>query len=113
VSTENGQSAKERARSVWGASPAGTTHAPNEAPGTRAFFERARERRANDELPFLRELVPFAKWKGKQVLELGCGAGFDAYEICAAGAEYTGIDLTPENPFARSPIWDFTDIIRP
>jgi SAM-dependent methyltransferase len=43
-------------------------------------------------------LVPFGSWQGRRVLELGCGAGFDAYEFCAAGCDYTGIDITPENP---------------
>lgn len=89
---------KSRTRSVWGASPAGTTHAPGLTPGTREFFEQARERRRTEELPFLHELIPFDAWKGKRVLELGCGAGFDAYDLCAAGCDYTGIDITPENP---------------
>ncbi len=31
------------------------------------------------------------------MLEIGCGVGFDAYRLIEAGAEYTGIDLTPEN----------------
>ncbi len=90
--------AKSRTRSVWGASPAGTTHAPGLTPGTKEFFEQARQRRRTEELPFLAELIPFSTWSGRRVLELGCGAGFDAYECCAAGCEYTGIDLTPENP---------------
>lgn len=94
----SGSDMKSRTRSVWGASPAGTTHAPGLVPGTREFFEQARERRRVEELPFLTELIPFPAWKGMRVLELGCGVGFDAYDICAAGAEYTGIDLTPENP---------------
>jgi SAM-dependent methyltransferase len=89
---------KSRTRSVWGTSPAGTTHAPGLKPGTKEFFEQARERRRTEELPFLHELVPFDTWKGKRVLELGCGVGFDAFDLCAAGCEYTGIDITPENP---------------
>jgi SAM-dependent methyltransferase len=94
----SGSETKSRTRSVWGASPAGTTHAPGLTPGTKEFFERARELRRSDELSFLYELIPYAAWKGKRVLELGCGAGFDAYDLCAAGCDYTGIDITPENP---------------
>lgn len=28
---------------------------------------------------------------------MGCGAGYDAYEFCRNGADYTGIDIAPEN----------------
>ena len=37
---------------------------------------------------------PFHLYKDKEVLEIGCGAGFDAIQFIKAGADYTGIDLT-------------------
>jgi ubiquinone/menaquinone biosynthesis C-methylase UbiE len=46
----------------------------------------------------LPKLVPFPTFRGKQVLEIGCGAGYDAFEFMRNGADYTGIDLVPENP---------------
>src|SRR5262249_39245728 len=49
------------------------------------------------ELRFLDEIGPFRRATGRRVLEVGCGAGFDAYEFCRHGADYTGIDLAPEN----------------
>lgn len=85
------------ARAVWGASPAGTTFAEGEEPGTRAFFDKVLAKRATVEMPWLAEVVPFASFAGRRVIELGCGAGYDAYAICRAGATYTGIDVTPEN----------------
>lgn len=90
--------AKARSRSVWGATPAGSSHAPGEIPGTREFFVEAREKRSTVELPWLAAVVPFATLTGQRVLELGCGAGFDAYEFVRNGADYFGIDITPENP---------------
>lgn len=90
--------AKSRARSVWGASPAGSSHAPGETPGTREFFSEALSRRSELELPWLGDVVPFAALSGARVLELGCGVGFDAYEFMNSGADYFGIDITPENP---------------
>lgn len=49
------------------------------------------------EIPWLFEIVHFKSFRNKKVLELGCGAGYDAYEICSKGADYTGIDIAPEN----------------
>ena len=88
---------KSAARAVWGASPAGTAFAGGAAPGTREFFETVLAKRSAYEQPWLPEVVPFDEVRGRRVLELGCGAGFDAFEFCRRGADYTGVDLTPEN----------------
>lgn len=85
---------RESARGVWGAAPTGRSTA---LPGTRAFFEQARRFRDEIEQPWLADVVPFHEWRGKRVLEIGHGPGFDAYTILNAGADYTGIDLSPEN----------------
>jgi len=88
---------KESSKAVWGAAPAGTTFGGGAKPGTKEFFENVRRKRADYELPWLYELIPFAFFRNKKVLELGCGAGYDAYEFYRNGASYTGIDITPEN----------------
>ena len=93
-----GAGEKKAAQAVWGASPAGTTFGGGAEPGTREFFERVLRMRSSHEQPWLSALVPFASARGRRVLELGCGAGYDAYAFCRAGAEYVGIDITPENP---------------
>lgn len=90
-------SIKEATKNVWGASPAGTLHAQDEKPGTQAFFEKVLKERFGKEHDFLPELVRYQDYKGKRVLEIGCGAGYDAYMFCKQGAEYTGIDIVPEN----------------
>jgi ubiquinone/menaquinone biosynthesis C-methylase UbiE len=89
---------KQRSMRVWGASPAGSTHAPGLEPGTKEFFETVLQKRSTYEFTWIRELLPFEAMRGKKVLELGCGAGYDAYEFCRHGADYTGIDIAPENP---------------
>ena len=89
---------KLAAQSVWGASPAGATFGDGAQIGTREFFEAVMERRSNWEQPWLTDIVPFESFRGKRVLELGCGAGYDAYTFMTNGADYTGIDITPENP---------------
>ncbi len=89
--------AKERARLAWGASPTGWTSAEGQSPGTKAFFERAFAFRSEVEQPWLPEVVPFHTMRGKRVLELGFGPGYDAFTFMQNGALYTGIDITPEN----------------
>ena len=88
---------KEAARQVWGASPAGWVYGEGAAIGTKEYFENVIRKRSSYELPWLFEVFPFGMTKGKRVLEIGCGAGYDAYEFCRNGANYTGIDITPEN----------------
>lgn len=90
--------AKRKAQVVWADSPAGSTHAGGRQPGTREFFESVLERRSTYEIPWLVDVVPFDRFAGRRVLEVGCGAGYDAYAIARAGGAYVGIDITAENP---------------
>jgi ubiquinone/menaquinone biosynthesis C-methylase UbiE len=88
---------KGKAKAVWGSSPASSRFAKHLIPGTREFFEATMKPRNEYEIPWLFEIVPFNSFRNKKVLELGCGAGYDAYEICSKVADYTGIDIAPEN----------------
>lgn len=89
---------KRATEQTWDANPAGWSHAPEDAIGSKAFFERAYRARKEEEIPFLDELIPWDGFMGKRVLEIGCGAGFDAYTLCEHGVDYTGIDYAPKNP---------------
>jgi ubiquinone/menaquinone biosynthesis C-methylase UbiE len=91
------ENAKQSSRAVWGATSAGTAHALYYTPGTFEFFETVREKRSNAELRTVLALIPFHEMAGRKVLEVGCGAGYDAWEFCRQGADYTGIDLAAEN----------------
>ena len=88
---------KSRTKSVWGAKPAGSMFAKEMIPGTSEFFEKTMKVRNEYEMPWLYELVPFPSLRQQKVLELGCGSGYDALAFCRNHANYTGIDLTPEN----------------
>lgn len=88
---------KIEAQKTWGASPTGWTAAQGHQPGTREFFDNARRNRDEYEQPWLEEVVPFASMSGKRVLEIGFGPGYDALKFMQNGADYSGIDLTPEN----------------
>ena len=88
--------AKEAAKAVWGATPAGWTHAPHDEIGSQQYLARVIAGR-DAELAWLDELVPWRSFTGKLVLEVGSGAGYDALRFTRAEAEYTGVDLAPEN----------------
>jgi len=85
------------AQKTWAASPTGWTSAKGETPGTREFFDKARHFRDTIEQPWLGDVVDFESARGKRVLEIGFGPGYDALKFMQAGADYSGIDITTEN----------------
>ena len=61
--------------------------------GSLEFFEEMEERRYRDSA-FIHSLAQFTRWRGKKVLEVGCGCGTDLLQFACAGAEVHGIDLS-------------------
>jgi ubiquinone/menaquinone biosynthesis C-methylase UbiE len=66
-----------------------TTHAV----GTPGFFQELDQYRYG-KLNYLPHLVHFSSYKGKNLLEVGCGAGIDLVRFAREGANVTGIDLS-------------------
>lgn len=62
--------------------------------GSSAFFQEV-ERYRFEKLDYLEEVVRFDQYKGKKVLDVGCGLGTDLSRFASAGAEVTGIDIAP------------------
>lgn len=60
--------------------------------GTLGFFDELDEYRF-DKLRYLPKLVDFSGFKGKKLLEVGCGVGIDLVRFATGGADVTGIDL--------------------
>ena len=60
--------------------------------GSSGFFDELDEYRF-DKLRYLPKLVDFSGFKGKKLLEIGCGVGIDLVRFAKGGTEVTGIDL--------------------
>ena len=86
------QDLKTRVHDFWQANPCGTKFAQGEV-GSREFFDAVERHRYQTE-SHIREVVGFDRWRGRDVLEVGCGLGTDGINFARAGARYTGIDLT-------------------
>ncbi len=64
-------------------------------PGTGAFFHAFDRLRATVEPPALqRRIYRFEQYRGKRVLDVGCGNGYLLSQYVRAGAVGTGVDLT-------------------
>lgn len=86
---------KEAVKQYWDNEPCGTRGVPYVV-GSMAYYDTISERR--DELDwYIPEYAQFDKWKGKKVLEVGCGVGSDLIRFAQDGAQVYGIDLSPKS----------------
>ena len=83
---------KDEVRAHWEEDPCGAKLAQAE-PGTREFYEEVERTRYELE-PFIPAFAEFARWRDKDVLEVGVGLGTDFVGFARAGARLRGVDLT-------------------
>jgi ubiquinone/menaquinone biosynthesis C-methylase UbiE len=82
-------------KSFWDANPC-QSHLSQEAERRQYFDEISRKRFQGREwhVPIV---AKFDAFRGKDVVEIGCGVGTDGIEFARNGANYIGVDLTPNS----------------
>ena len=87
---------KAAAVEQWTADPCGSSIADGE-PGSKSYFENLVRGRF-EYGPWMPDALDYGGGtRGLRVLDVGCGQGIDVYRYALAGADATGIDLTPRH----------------
>jgi 2-polyprenyl-3-methyl-5-hydroxy-6-metoxy-1,4-benzoquinol methylase len=87
--------AVEQVRTYWDQRPCNIRHSPRPI-GTREYFDEVEARKYLVE-PHIPKFADFERWRGKKVLEIGCGIGTDTVNFARHGASVTAVDLSPES----------------
>ena len=85
-------------RAYWDRNTLGLQYVsdPTLTPGSKEFFDHIRPWMNPYKFPWIMERIEreAALLKGKHLLEIGCGMGFDSFEFLKRGVRVTAIDLT-------------------
>lgn len=97
----------------WNDRPCNIRHSTKEI-GTREYFDEVERRKYLVE-PHIPRFADFERWRGKKVLEIGCGIGTDSMNFARHGAEVTAVDLSEKSlevARKRAQVFGLADRIR-
>ena len=76
----------------WDRRPCNVRHSPQPV-GTKEYFDEVEARKYFVE-PHIPGFAEFERWRGKSVLEIGCGIGTDTVSFARHGAVVTAVELS-------------------
>ncbi|MDD5146089.1 MAG: class I SAM-dependent methyltransferase, partial [Candidatus Pacebacteria bacterium] len=82
----------EEVKKYWNERPCNIRHSQSPV-GTKQYFDEVEKRKYFIE-PHIVKFAEFEKWRGKKVLEIGCGIGTDNINFARFGAEVTAMDVS-------------------
>ena len=82
-------------KQYWDDRPCNVKHSKKDL-GSIEYFDEVERKRYTAE-PHIPKFADFSAWKGKKVLEIGCGLGTEGINFARHGANYTGTDLSIES----------------
>ena len=82
----------EHVQDYWDRRPCNIRHSPRPI-GTKEYFDEVEARKYFVE-PHIPDFAQFERWRGKKVLEIGCGIGTDTVSFARHGAAVTAVELS-------------------
>lgn len=111
--TDFSQVTVDQVQRYWDQRPCNIRHSPKPV-GSREYFDEVEARKYLVE-PHIPRFAEFERWRGKKVLEIGCGIGTDTINFARHGAEVTAVDLSAQSlevARKRAEVFGLSDRIR-